>query len=245
VLTGEQVLIGGFIITGNDPKKVILRAMGPSLAGADIPNPLADPVLELHGEDGSLITSNDNWKDTQQTEIEATGIQPQSDLESAIVSMLTPGNYTAVMSGKNGATGVGLVEGYDLDQAADSQLANISTRGFVETESDVMIGGFILGNGGSVNVLIRALGPSLIQAGVNGALADPTLELHDANGTLVQSNDNWKDTQQAEIEATGIPPQDDLESALLVTLTPAGYTAIVAGHEGLTGVGLVEAYRLP
>ena len=249
VLTGEQVLIGGFIITGNAPKKVILRAIGPSLAGAGIPNPLADPVLELHGADGSLITSNDNWKDSQQTEIEATGIQPQNDLESAIVTTLTPGNYTAVMNGKNGGTGVGLVEGYDLDQAADSQLANISTRGFVDTGSNVMIGGFILGNlgngGGSGNVLIRALGPSLAQAGVSGALADPTLELHDGNGALIQSNDNWKDTQQTEIEATGIPPQNDLESALVATLNPAAYTAIVAGKGGLTGVGLVEVYRLP
>jgi hypothetical protein len=246
VLTGEQVLIGGFIITGNDPKKVILRAIGPSLSGAGIPNPLADPVLELHGADGSLITSNDNWKDSQQTEIEATGIQPQNDLESAIVSTLTPGNYTAVMNGKNGTTGVGLVEGYDLDQAADSQLANISTRGLVETGSDVMIGGFILSNGGaSANVLIRALGPSLASAGVSGALADPTLELHDGNGALIQSNDNWKDTQQTEIEATDIPPQNDLESALVATLNPAAYTAIVAGKGGLTGVGLVEVYRLP
>ena len=246
VLTGERVLIGGFIITGNDPKKVILRAIGPSLSGAGIPNPLADPVLELHGADGSLITSNDDWKDNQQTEIEATGIQPQSDLESAIVSTLTPGNYTAVMNGTNGTTGVGLVEGYDLEQAADSQLANISTRGFVDTGSDVMIGGFILGNGGgSANVLIRALGPSLAQAGVSGALDDPTLELHDGNGALIQSNDNWKDTQQTEIEATGIPPQNDLESALVATLNPAAYTAIVAGKGGLTGVGLVEVYRLP
>jgi plastocyanin len=246
VQTGEQVLIGGFIITGTAPKKVILRAIGPSLAAFGISNPLADPILELHGADGSLITSNDNWKDTQQAEIEATGIPPQSDLESAIVSTLAPDSYTAIVSGKNEGTGVGLVEGYDLDQAADSQLANISTRGFVETESNVMIGGFILGGGsGSANVLMRALGPSLTLAGVSGALADPTMELHDANGALLQSNDNWKDTQQTEIEATGIPPQNDLESAIVATLTPGNYTAIVAGKNGLTGVGLVEVYRLP
>jgi plastocyanin len=249
VRTGDQVLIGGFIITGNAPKKVIFRAIGPSLAGAGILNPLADPILELHDASGSLITSNDNWRSTQEAEIIASTVAPTSDLESAIVATLTPGNYTAVVNGKNGGTGVGLVEGYDLDQAADSQLANISTRGFVEAGSNVMIGGFILGNlgngGGSANVLIRALGPSLTQAGVSGALADPTLELHDANGALLQSNDNWKDTQQTEIEATGIPPSNDLESAIVATLSPAAYTAVVAGKGELTGVGLVEVYRLP
>ena len=151
---------------------------------------------------------NDNWKDTQQSEIEATGFQPQNDLESAIISTLDPGNYTAVVSGKDGGTGVGLVEGYDLDQAADSQLGNISTRGFVETGSNVMIGGFILGgDSGNANVVVRALGPSLTAFGVTGALADPTLELHDGNGALIQSNDNWKETQQTEIEATGLRRQ--------------------------------------
>ncbi len=180
VRTDDQVLIGGFIITGNDPKKVILRAIGPSLAGFGIANPLADPVLELHASDGSLITMNDNWKDTQQAEIEASGFQPQNDLESAIISTLDPGSYTAVVSGKDGGTGVGLVEGYDLDQAADSQFGNISTRGFVETGTNVMIGGFILGGeSGNANVVVRALGPSLTAFGVTGALADPTLELRD------------------------------------------------------------------
>jgi plastocyanin len=246
VRTDDQVLIGGFIITGTDPKKVILRAIGPSLSGAGIPNPLADPVLELHGADGSLITSNDNWKDPDELDIEATGLQPSNDLESAIVSTLDPGSYTAIVSGKDGGTGVGLVEGYDLNDAADSQLANISTRGFVETDSNVMIGGFILGGGGgNANVLIRALGPSLADFGVTGALADPTLELHDGNGALVQSDDNWKETQQSEIEATGLQPSNDLESAIFETLAPGGYTAIVAGKGGLTGVALVEVYRLP
>ncbi|MGI8955455.1 MAG: plastocyanin/azurin family copper-binding protein [Chthoniobacterales bacterium] len=246
VRTEDQVLIGGFIITGNAPKEVILRAIGPSLAGSGIPNPLADPVLELHGADGSLITTNDNWKDTQQSEIEAAGFQPQDDLESAILSTLDPGSYTAIVSGKDGGTGVGLVEGYDLDEAADSQFANISTRGFVETDSNVMIGGFILGgSNGDANVLIRAVGPSLTQFGVADALADPSLELHDGNGALIQSNDNWKDTQQSEIEATKLQPQNDLESAIFATLAPAAYTAIVVGKGGLTGVALVEVYRLP
>ena len=157
VLTDDKVLIGGFRITGNDPKKVVLRAIGPSLAGFDIANPLADPVLELHGADGSLITTNDNWKDTQQSKIEATGIQPQNDLESAIVRTLAPGSYSAVVRGKGGGTGVGLLEGYDLDQAADSLFANISNRGFVGTGSNVMIAGFILGGvGGNASVVVRS-----------------------------------------------------------------------------------------
>jgi hypothetical protein len=246
VMTEDRVLIGGFIITGNDPKEVVLRAIGPSLADFGIANPLADPVLELRAADGSLITMNDNWKDTQQSEIEASGFMPSNELESAIISTLDPGNYTAIVNGKNGGTGVGLVEGYDLETTADSQLANISTRGFIETGSNVMIGGFILGGGGgSASVVIRALGPSLTQFGVTGALADPTLELRDGNGALVQSNDNWKDSQQTEIEMTGLQPQMDLESAVLSTLGPGAYTAIVAGEGGLTGVGLVEVYRLP
>ena len=246
VRTGDQVLIGGFIITGNDPKEVILRAIGPSLAAFGISDPLADPVLELHGSDGSLITMNDNWKDTQQSEIEASGFQPQNDLESAIIATLDPGTYTAIVSGKNDTTGVGLVEAYDLDAAADSQLANISTRGFVETDANVMIGGFILGGAaGNANVLIRALGPSLTPLGVTGALADPTLELHDGNGDIIRSDDNWKDSQQSEIEATKLQPGNDLESAIFETLAPGAYTSIVAGKDGLTGVALVEVYRLP
>ena len=246
VLTDAQVLIGGFIITGNDPKEVVLRAIGPSLGAFGIANPLADPVLELHASDGSLITMNDNWKDAQQTDIETSGFQPQNDLESAIISTLDPGNYTAVVSGKDGGTGVGLVEGYDLDQTSDSEFGNISTRGFVETGTNVMIGGFILGGeSGNANVVVRALGPSLTAFGVTGALADPTLELRDGNGALVQSNDNWRETQQTEIEATGLQPTNDLESAVFGALAPGAYTAVVAGKEDLTGVGLVEVYRLP
>jgi plastocyanin len=246
VQTGESVLIGGFIVTGNVAKEVILRAIGPSLTSQGVTGALADPVLELHASDGALITSNDNWKTTQQTEIEATGVAPQNDLESAIIATLNPAAYTAIVSGKNATSGVGLVEGYDLDQPADAQLANISTRGFVETGSNVMIGGFILGNGtGTTNVLIRALGPSLTGQGVAGALADPTLELRDSNGALVQSNDNWKASQQADIEATGAPPINDLESAMVVTIPTGAYTAIVVGTNGGTGVGLVELYRLP
>lgn len=177
---------------------------------------------------------------------QASGVSPTNDLESALIATLDPGNYTVVVSGKNGGTGVGLVEGYDLNQPADSKLANISTRGFVKTENNVMIGGFILGRGADdANVLLRAIGPSLALSGVRGVLANPTLELRDENGALVKSNDNWKDTQQTAIEATTIPPQDDLESALIATLPPGAYTAIVAGKNATTGVALVEIYQLP
>jgi plastocyanin len=245
VLTGDNVLIGGFIVTGTDDKKVIIRGLGPSLTSQGVPGALQDPTLELHDGSGALLAFDDNWKDTQQAEIEATGIAPSNDLESAIVATLPANNsaYTAILRGKDNTTGVGLVEVYDLAQSANSQLANISTRGFVDTGNNVMIGGFILGNGsGTANVIVRALGPSL---GISGELADPTLELHDANGALIMSNDNWKDTQQSQIEATGIPPQNDLESAIVVTIAPAAYTAIVAGKNGTTGIGLVEVYRLP
>ncbi len=242
--TGDKVLIGGFIATRNVAKKVILRAIGPSLTQAGVAGALADPVLELHAADGSLITSDDNWKETQQSEIEAAAFALQDDLESAIIATLDPGAYTAaIVQGQDGASGVGAGGGYDLDQTADAQLANISTRGFVEKGSKVVIGGFILGDGaGTSNVLIRALGPSLTAQGVADTLADPTLELRDINGALVESNNNWKETEECLIQGTGLPPQDDPESALLVTLPTGAYTAIVAGQGGVAGVGLVEVY---
>lgn len=247
VQTGDNVMIGGFIVTGSANKKVLVRGIGPSLAQSGIAGALADPFLELHGSGGSLLGSNDNWKDTQASDIQATTIPPSNDLESAIVATLPANNaaYTAIVKGTNNGTGVGLVEVYDLDRTVDSKLANISTRGLVQTGSSVMIGGFILGNRtGAAKVLVRGIGPSLAQAGVTGALADPTLELRDANGALVQSNDNWKETQQAEIQATNAAPANDAESAIVATLTPASYTAIVAGKNGATGVGLVELFNL-
>ena len=249
VLTGDKVLIGGFIVTGSVPKKVILRAIGPSLSDAmpPVPGALADPVLELHEANGSVIT-NDNWKDDQEAEIIASTVPPTNDSESAIVATLDPGSYTAIVSGKSEGTGIGLVEAYDLDQPADSQLANISTRGFVDTADNVMIGGLIIGASGLGNatVLVRAIGPSLGNADppVANALQDPTLELHDAGGAIIASNDDWKDTQQSEIEATTIPPTDDQESAMVQTLAPGNYTAIVRGKADTTGVGLVEVYHL-
>jgi plastocyanin len=257
VQTGENVMIGGFIITGSVPKKVIIRAIGPSLADAGVQDPLADPTLELHDANSTLDT-NDNWKTrsdgtSQQAEIEATTVPPKNDLESAILRTLPANNaaYTVIVSGKNGGTGVGVVEVYDLDQPADSRLANISTRGLVQTGGNVMIGGFILGGGsGNMNVIVRAIGPSLTAAGIKGALADPTLELRDGNGALMRSNNDWKtrpdgSSQQAEIEATGVAPKNDLESAIAANLPPGTYTAIVAGTNSTTGVGVVEVYRLP
>lgn len=246
VQTGENVLIGGFIITGTAPKKVIVRGIGPSLSLVGLTDVLADPVVELKGPGVSL--GNDNWMDApNKQEIIDSTVAPKNDLESAILTTLAANNsgYTAIVSGKNATTGVGLVEVYDLNQAADSKLANISTRGLVQTGSNVMIGGFILGGGSAnANILVRAIGPSLTQAGISGALADPTLELRDGNGMLIRINDNWKDSQQAEIQATTIPPTNDLESAIVAPLPPGVFTAIVAGKNGASGVGLVEVYRL-
>ncbi len=247
VLTGDNALIGGFIITGFPPKRVIVRAIGPSLTNLGISGALDDTVLELHGPDAFFTTiTNDNWRDTQQSEIEATGIPPGNNLESAIVATLPAGAYTAIVRGKNDGIGVGLVEAYDLDPAPTSQLANISTRGFVDTDSNVMIGGLIAGpmNAGSGSVIVRAIGPSLTGLGIPNALQNPTLELHDGNGAVIASNNDWRDTQGPAIEATGIAPSDDREAAILWVLSPGLYTAVVRGEETGVGVGLVEVYNL-
>lgn len=241
VMTGDNVLIGGFIITGDEPKDVILRAIGPSLATFGISDALGDPVLELHEPNGSVVT-NDNWNDSQQAEIEGTGLQPTDEHESALIATLAPGSYTAIVSGKNGATGVGLVEAYDLGQAANSTLANISTRGFVDTGDNVLIGGLIVGS--SAQVVVRAIGPSLGAVGVMGALPDPILEIHNPDGSILASNDDWIETQEADIEASGFAPGDDRESAIIVTLPANSYTAIVRGKDSGTGVGLVEVYNV-
>ena len=239
---GDNVLIGGFIVTGTQPKKVIVRAIGPSLASF-FPDALADPVLELRDSSGGLIRSNDNWRSNQEAEIIATGIPPSNDLESAIVATLPASSsaYTAIVRGVNNGTGIGVVEAYDLDRTVDSKLANISTRGFVQTGDNVLIGGLIVLGQNPLRVIVRAIGPSLPAP---GALIDPTLELHDGNGALIASNDNWRSDQEAEIIATGIPPTNDLESAIVRNLMPGNYTAIVRGVNGGTGVALVEAYGL-
>lgn len=245
--TDQNVLISGFVITGTGGKKVIVRGIGPStgLSGA-----LADPVLELHDNNQNLIAFDDNWQDdsNQATQISASGFAPGNPAESAIVTTLQPGNYTVVVSGKNGTTGIGLAEVYDLDKAAASRLGNISGRAFVQSFNDVLIGGFIVGNNiGASKVIVRARGPSLAGAGVNNPLADPTLELHDGNGNLLLANDNWQDDpgQAALITASGFAPSDNLESAIVIGLAPGNYTAVVAGKNGGTGVGIVESFRLP
>ena len=234
-------------MTGNNPKSVLFRAIGPSTSSGGVPVPglLADPFLELHDGNGALLTSNDDWKDSpQRAEIEASGLAPQDDRESAILRTLDPGNYTAIVRGKEDRTGVALVEAYDRNPSAGSVLANISSRGFIETGDNVMIGGFIAGHEtGAAKVLLRAIAPSL-KSQLPAAMDDPVLELHDRNGATVASNNNWKDDQRAEIEATGIPPTHDLESAILRTLAPDAYTAIMRGVDNTTGLGLVEIYNI-
>ena len=229
--TGENVLIAGFVIKGMGSKKVILRGLGPSLTNFGIQGVLADPVLELHKPGGSVVT-NDNWKSTQQAEIQATGLAPTNDKESAIVATLTAGNYTTILRGRNNTSGVGLVEAYDLNPNSISQFINISSRGGVETGENVLIGGIVLTPTGSsgAKLLLRAIGPSLAAFGIAHPLLDPTLELHNGNGALIASNNNWKDTQQALIQATGLAPSNDNESAILFTAAPGSYTAIVRGR---------------
>lgn len=247
VLNGDNVLIGGFIINGNNPKSVIIRGIGPSsgVAGA-----LSDPTLELFSGD-TPIASNNDWRTrpdgtSQQAEVEATSSPPANDMESALVRTLAPGPYTAILRGNGGGTGIGLVEVYDLTPTiADSQLANISTRGLVETGDNVMIGGLILGGGTGANeIVVRALGPSLTQFGVPNALPNPAVGIYDSNGVLLRFNDNWRQNQEAGILATGLAPSDNLESALITLLGPGNYTAIVTGTDGSSGVGLVEIYNL-
>ncbi len=245
VSNGDNVLIGGIIITGNAPKAVIVRALGPSIGVAAA---LQDPVLELHNSSGSVIT-NDDWRTSQEQLIKDTTIPPADDREAAIVVSLDPGSYTAVVSGKNGETGIGLVEVYDLGTASldinsKAQLAQISTRGKVLPGDDVMIGGFIV-SGAATNVIARAIGPSLSHFGVANALADPTLELFNGSGTSIGFNDDWRSTQEQAIKDTTVPPTDDRESAIVASLAPSAYTAIVRGKNNTTGIALVEVYSLP
>jgi len=246
VLTGDQVGIGGFIITGSGPKHVIVRAIGPDLTRFGIPNPLPDPVLELHGPGAFGTITNNNWRDTQETQIKATGLAPTNDLESAIDAILPPGNYTGIIRGNGDSTGIGLIEVYDLDTAAASKLSNISTRGFVgSTPGDAIIAGFILGSQNAPDrIVIRGLGPSLSSLGVPNTLQNPTLELHNGDGVLLFTNNDWQDnpTNAADVAAAGLAPSNNLESAIAVTLSPGAYTAILAGLGNTTGNGLIEIY---
>jgi subtilisin-like proprotein convertase family protein len=247
VQTGDNVGIGGFIIMGTAPKHVLLRAIGPSLAQSGVPDVLADPVLELHGPGAFATITNDNWRDdpVQEAAILATGIPPTSNLESAIDATLNPGAYTAIVRGKNNASGVALVELYDLSPAVLGKLANISTRAFVSTGDNIVIAGFTLGGqAGDDRIVVRGLGPSLSVMGVLNALTDPMLELRDSNGALLISNNNWPDNpaQAAELSAAGLAPTNNLESGIAAALPPGLYTALLTGVNNGAGIGLVEVY---
>jgi uncharacterized repeat protein (TIGR01451 family) len=241
VQTGENVGIGGFIIAGSGPKHVLLRAIGPSITS--VPGVLADPLLELHGPGGFTTINNDNWQDDplQAAAIIATGIPPTNNLESAIDVTLLPGAYTAIVRGKNNTSGIALIEVYDLSQAVPGKLANISTRAFVGTGTDIVIAGFILGgHTGDDRIAARGLGAT----GVSNPLPDPKLELRNADGAVIGSDDNWQDNaaQAAALTAAGLAPPNTLDAGLIATLPPGLYTALLSG--GGTGVGLVEVYDL-
>ena len=255
VETGTNVGIGGFIINGTDPKLVVIRAIGPSLADFGVAGALADPTLELHDSNQAIIATNDDWMENSPADQQSLidhGLEPSNNLESAIIMSLDPGLYTAVVSGNNGGTGVALIELYDLDDpGVAGELGNISTRGFVGTEANVMIGGVIVGpeGGDAASVVVRAIGPSLADFGVADPLLDPVLELRDGNGDLVAMNDNWEtdpepDNYSAEVTAAGLAPSDPSESAVFANLTNGLYTAIVSGKDSTTGVGLVEVYHV-
>lgn len=246
--TGSNVVIAGFIVTGNANKNLVLRGLGPSLAAFGITDPLTDPTLELHGSDGSLIVGNDNWQDSpaQAAQLSATGLAPTDPRESGIFITLPPGAYSVILAGKNQSTGTGVVEVYDTNGAVDARLANISTRGLVLPGDNVMIAGFILGGNANANVVVRGIGPSLAQFGLSPVLADPSLELRDGNGTMLKANDNWRDDPDsaAQLTANGLAPTDPKESSIFISLPAGQFTAILAGKNGSTGIGMVEVYNL-
>ena len=240
--TGDNVLIAGFVITGSTAKQLVLRAIGPTLGQFGISNPLQDPTLELHDASGAILTLNDDWQDASNAQSIPLGLQPPNELESAILTTLNPGAYTAILRGYNNSTGIALVEIYDTS-VGSTQLGNISTRGFVQTGDNVMIAGVIV-QFHDKPVIVRALGPTLTGFGVPNALADPVLELYDNNGTLIGYDDDWRDDQESDIAATGLAPPLDLESAIVGTLPPGSYTAIVRGYLNTAGNALVEVYAL-
>jgi len=248
VQAGDKVLIGGFIVTGASSKQVILRALGPTLGQApfNVPNALANTVLELHDSTGATILSNDNWGSAPNAAaISASGFAPSNNLESVILTTLNPGNYTAIVRGANNGSGVALVEGYDLDSTAVSKFGNVSTRGFVQTGANVMIAGVIVHGPDSESVMIRGLGPTLGQSpfNVSNALPDPFLDLRDGNGNMMMTNNNWGSASNAAaISSSGYAPPNNLEAAILTTLAPGNYTAVLSGVNGTEGVGLVEVY---
>jgi arylsulfate sulfotransferase len=246
VSVGDNVLIGGFIVTGSEPKTIALRALGPSLSSFGVSRLLRDPVLSVYNASRTLIATNDNWQsDPDHSEIEANGLAPANLLESATVQTLAPGAYTVIVRGKDPTPGTGLVELYDLSPQSNSTLKNMSTRGSVDTGDNVLISGFIVGDVESATVVVRALGPSLASSGVGGALSDPTLTIYDSTGTPIATNANWQDNPNAiDIRRNGLAPPNPSESALVLHLPAGNYTAIVSGANGATGVALAEVYTL-
>jgi phospholipase/lecithinase/hemolysin len=244
--TGERVAVAGFIVTGDISKKVLIRGIGPSLAANGVPGPLGNPMLTLFDSTGAVQMTNDDWKNSPDAaDIMNTGIAPKDDQESAIIATLPPGSYTVSLEGKDGGTGNGLVEVYDLASGTSSTLGNVSTRGFVGSGDNVLIGGVIIGSGENPIVVIRALGPTLSANGIAQPLLDPTLELFDENGVSLAFNDNWKQGQPQSVIATQLAPGNDSEAVIVAFTPPGSYTAVVRGNDGATGVALVEAYRLP
>ncbi|HZE57673.1 MAG TPA: hypothetical protein VE031_07450 [Chthoniobacterales bacterium] len=240
----DNVAIAGFIVTGNSSKQVVMRGLGPSLASAGVQGALSDPLLELYDSSGNLFAGNNDWQQNQAQALRDANLAPPNDLESALLVTLAPGAYTAIVRGNANASGIGLVEVYDLQPSAASKLANLSTRGLVGSGQNVMIGGTIVTGPDNARVVFRAIGPSLAGVGIPNVLTDPQLDLFDGNGARILSNNNWKDSQQGAIANTGLSPSNDLESAIVVDLAPGNYTAVVSGVNGATGVALVEAYHL-
>jgi hypothetical protein len=245
--TGERVSVAGFIVTGDIAKKVLIRGIGPSLAANGVPTPLANPTLTLFDTAGNVTMTNDDWKNSPDaTEIMTSGLAPKNDSEAAIIATLAPGQYTAQLAGKDGGTGNGVIEIYDLQSGTRATLANLSTRGYVGAGDNVMICGVIIGSGDNPIMVFRAMGPSLTSSGIANPLLDPTLELHDNNGALIAFDDDWQIPQIQAVRAVNLAPPDNRESAIVSAfLSPGNYTAIVRGKNNATGVALVEAYRIP
>jgi hypothetical protein len=242
--TGNSVGIAGFIVTGNTAKQVVVRGLGPSLETVGVQGPLSDPALDLYDASGNLLATNNDWQQTQAQALRDANLAPSYDLESAILATLVPGAYTAILRGTANATGIGLVEVYDLQSSASSKLGNMSTRGLVGSGQNAMIGGTIVTGPDAARVLFRALGPSLVAAGISNPVADPQLDLFNSNGARISSNNNWNDSEPAAIAGTGLAPANDLESAIIADLAPGNYTAVVNSVTGAAGVALVEAYHL-
>jgi hypothetical protein len=244
--TNDNVLIGGFIVSGTDPKTVVLRALGPSLSGFGLSGVLADPVLRVYDSSGALVAINDDWQgDPNHFTVQSNGLVPANLTESAMARSLSPGAYTVVVTGKDTTPGIGLVELYDISPLSNSKLGNISTRGSVGTQDNILITGFIIGDVDSATVIVRAIGPSLAAYGVSGVLSDPTVTIYDSSGSAIASNDNWLDSTTATlVQKNGLAPANPSESALVLHLPAGAYTAIVRGVNDGTGIGLAEVYTL-